>query len=74
MFTDSLPRLWTFITSLCSEKLKTALTMPMHFLRMLQMLTSFLENIGAGRDVLVPAWGKKNRIKAELKLLGYYDG
>lgn len=30
----------------------TALTMPMHFFRMLQMLTSFLENMGAGRQVL----------------------
>ena len=28
------------------------LTMPMHFLRMLQMLISFLEYMGAGRDVL----------------------
>lgn len=28
------------------------LTMPMHFFRILQMLTSFLENMGAGRDVL----------------------
>lgn len=28
------------------------LTMPMHFFRMLQMLTSFLENMGAGRHVL----------------------
>lgn len=26
--------------------------MPMHFFRMLQMLTSFLENMGAGRHVL----------------------
>lgn len=33
----------------------SALTMPMHFFRILQMLTSFLENMGAGRDVL---WGR----------------
>lgn len=26
--------------------------MPMHFFRMLQTLTSFLENMGAGKDVL----------------------
>lgn len=30
----------------------TFLTIPMQFLRMLQMLKSFLENIGAGRLVL----------------------
>lgn len=37
--------------------------MPMHFFRMLQMLTSFLENMGAGRHVLHRdgvGWGGKN--------------
>lgn len=31
---------------------ESVLTIPMQFLRMLQMLKSFLENIGAGRLVL----------------------
>ncbi|TNN77570.1 hypothetical protein EYF80_012160 [Liparis tanakae] len=34
------------------EEKRCVLTMPMHFFRMLQMLTSFLENMGVGRDVL----------------------
>lgn len=54
----------------CHLKLKkTALTIPIHFLRMLQMLTSFLENIGAGREVLNGTWiksktNKKTKTKA----------
>lgn len=35
--------------------------MPMHFFRILQMLTSFLENMGAGRAVL----GESNIKKKE---------
>lgn len=34
------------------EALVTLLTIPMQFLRMLQMLKSFLENMGAGKLVL----------------------
>lgn len=32
--------------------------MPMHFFRILQMLTSFLENIGAGKHDLLASEGE----------------
>lgn len=48
-------QLFTVRTLLSSDlkiQSKPVLTMPMHFFRILQMLTSFLENMGAGRHDL----------------------
>lgn len=43
------------------------LTMPMHFFRMLQMLKSFRENIGAGKRVLMYRQAQETQVnKASL--------
>lgn len=48
--------------------------MPMHFFRMLQTLTSFLENMGAGNDVLSDEkWKKKSKVKKWIRSYGVHS-
>lgn len=58
----------TYIYLMLYYKIESSFTIPIHFLRMLQMLKSFLENIGEGKLVLKEEKKNKQLILVPLAL------